>query len=339
MQTTAGGARLAIAVLVAAAAAAAVCVPATRAEAPAPQVTAAGPLQLIVAPARLRPGQSANVHVADTSRRGDVAARICARSGAAAAVCRDVRLQPGQVRTRTRLRLPRAGTWTVTLRSPGTTAVQRRVEVGPNARYRVLVTGDSMVFGVIDVLARVVRRTGGALTGDANPGTGITKPALGWPDHARALARRERPDVTVVALGAAVDAFPLTTAAGPAECCGPEWVDEYARRLQEVMAAYLRRGSGVVYWVLLPAPRDVRRVEIRAINEAIERAAATFHDGIAIVDIRPAISPGGRFRATAIYRGRRAKIREDDGIHLANAGVHIACEVILRAMRRDGLLR
>ena len=38
-----------------------------------------------------------------------------------------------------------------------------------------------------------------------------------------------------------------------------------------------------------------------------------------------------------MYRGRLRVIREPDGIHLANAGVHLASEVILRAMRRDGV--
>ncbi|HUR87194.1 MAG TPA: hypothetical protein VMY78_17840 [Solirubrobacteraceae bacterium] len=300
-------------------------------------------LELIVAPGRLRPGQFANVHVADTWRRGGVAGRVCGRSGGAHAQCRNVRLRSGQVRLRTRLRLPRAGSWTVTLRSAETkAAAQRRVEVGPRERYRMLVTGDSMVYGVIDVLERSVRKTGGVLTGDPNPATGITKPSLlNWPDHARASVRSALPDATVVFLGAAVDTFALTLASGETvACCGPQWVAEYSRQVHEMMATYLRRGRGVVYWILLPAPRDPRRVEsIHAINAAIQRAAADFPDGIEIVDIRPAISPGDRYRDTATYHGRRRAIRESDGIHLANAGVHLACEVILRDMRRDGLVR
>jgi hypothetical protein len=298
-------------------------------------------LQLIVAPARLRPGQRARVHVADSWRRGATSARVCARSAAAAPACRVVALRAGQVRARTAMRLVRAGRWTVSLHAAGTRAtVERRVEVGPRERYRVLVTGDSMVLGIIDVLARTVRRTGGTLIGDPHGGTGITKPSvLAWPQHARATARSERPDATVVFLGAAVDLFPLTNPAGAtAECCGPAWIAEYSRQVRSMMASYLRHGSGLVAWVLLPAPGDPRRVESHhAINEAIRRAAATFADGVRLVDVGPAISPGDRFRATAMYRGRRAVIREPDGIHLANAGIHIASQVILRALRRDGV--
>jgi hypothetical protein len=298
-------------------------------------------LGLIVAAARLRPGQSAQVRVADTWGQGAISGRVCARSGVVAATCRTVRLRRGQTHLRTGLRLARAGHWTVTLRSAATkAAVQRRVEVGPKTRYRVLVTGDSMVFGIIDVLARSVRRTGGTLTGDPNPGTGITKPSLlNWPAHAVATARSVRPDATVVFLGAAVDTFPLQLGSGAtADCCGPDWIGEYTRQVRAMMASYLDGGSSVVYWVLLPAPRAADRVDSNhAINTAIRRAAATFPEGIKLVDIGPAISPGDHYRLTAIYRGRRAVIREPDGIHLANAGVHIATDVILRAMRRDGV--
>jgi hypothetical protein len=115
-------------------------------------------------------------------------------------------------------------------------------------------------------------------------------------------------------------------------------VAEYTRQVRRMMASYLRTGNSLVFWVLLPAPRDPRRVASHhAINRAFRAAAATFPDGIRIVDIGPAISPGDVYRDTARYRGKRRLIREPDGIHLANAGVHIASDVILRAMRREGI--
>jgi hypothetical protein len=215
------------------------------------------------------------------------------------------------------------------------------VQVTPGARPRVLVTGDSMIYGIIDVLERAVRRSGGVLKGDPHPGSGITKPfLLRWPHHARASARLERPDATVVFLGAAVDTFPFVLAGEHVDCCGPAWVAEYVRQLRQMMASYLRHGSALVYWVLLPAPRDADRVvSIHAINGAIRQAAATFPDGIRVVDIGPAISPGDVYRETAMFRGRLRVIREPDGMHLANAGLHIATEVIERAMRPDGFVR
>jgi hypothetical protein len=299
-------------------------------------------LGLIVAPARIRPGRSAIVHVVDTSGRGGVSARLCARSGALSGGCRDVRLTAGRPRLRTHVRLPRAGRWTVALRrAQETTPLRRSVLVAPTARYRVLVTGDSMVYGIIDVLERGVRRSGGVLTGDPHPGSGITKPfLLKWPQHARESARRLGPDATVVFLGAAVDTFPLVVGGEPVQCCGPAWVGEYVRQLREMMASYLRGGSALVYWCLLPAPRDADRVASHhAINGAIRQAAATFPDGVRTVDVGRVISPGDVYRETAMYRGERKVIREPDGIHLANAGIHLATEYLERVMRRDGIVR
>ncbi len=303
---------------------------------------AAHRLGLIVAPARVRPGRAAIVHIVDTTGRGGVSARLCARAGARSAGCRQVRLKAGRARLRTHVRLPGAGRWTVTLRrAQERTPLRRTVAVSVAARHRVLVTGDSMVYGLIDVLARTVRRSGGVLEGDPHPGSGITKPfVLSWPEHARASARSEKPDASVVFLGAAIDTFPLVVGGERVECCGPAWVAEYVRRLRRMMSSYLRGGCALVYWILHPAPRDADRVASHhAINDAIRQAAASFPDGIRTVDIGRVISPGGVYRETAWYRGELEVIREPDGIHLANAGIHIATEHLERAMRRDGMVR
>ncbi len=309
---------------------------------PAAAASATHRLGLIVAPARIRPGRPAIVRIVDRHGVGGVSARLCARAGTRAATCREVRLKPGQVRLRTHVRLARAGRWTITLQGAAARPTLRRtVRVAATARHRVLVSGDSMVYGMLDVLARTVRRSGGVAQGDVHPGSGITKPALlAWPEHARALARRERSDATVVFLGA-VDGFPLERGAGAtADCCGPAWVSEYAGRVRRMMAAYLRDGSALVYWLLLPEPRDAPRVAAYdAVNVAIAQAASTFPNGVRVVDIGPAISPGGVYRETAMYRGKLRVIRAPDGLHLDNAGVHLAAAVVERVMRRDGMLR
>jgi hypothetical protein len=296
-------------------------------------------LQMIVAPGRLRPGKPASVRVTDTWRLGGISAHVCPRSGKRSSPCRTARLRRDVAQVRLRVELHPTGSWAFTLRTRFGQRLTRRVSVRRGGHYRVLVTGDSMTYGLFEGLDSQLRDRGGQVTGDPHPATGITSPPLDWPKHARASARSERPDVTIVFLGAAADAFPLKLPSGEsAECCGPAWAGEYTRRVHGMMASYLRGGRGLVYWILLPAPKDPRRTEIPVINDAVRAAAAQFDDGVRVIhEIADVISPGGVFRESILYRGQQRVVREPDGIHLQGYGVRIAASILLRALREDGI--
>lgn len=334
----------------AAAAAAAASVPA-----PPPMSTLGGPqpltagraagLTTIITPARVRPGQPVNVRVTDTSALGGVRrARVCATRATGAARCRDVRLRAGQATVRARVRLPRTGRWTVTVRGSRGTTERRRVAVDAQARLRVLVTGDSMIQGIFEVLTRLLAPVGGTVRGDPHGGSGITKPGLDWPAHARRTARAVRPDVTFVMLGAANDSRPLRTAAGATvTCCDAAWIAEYRERLRSMMASYLSGGRSLVYYALLPAPRlppdNPRKVqEFQAVNAAIRAAAASFPDGVRVIaEIADVIAPGGEYRDAITYRGRMTVVRERDGVHLARSGLQIAAAIVRRRLSADAM--
>ncbi|MEA2269991.1 MAG: uncharacterized protein QOC64_2601 [Solirubrobacteraceae bacterium] len=303
-------------------------------------------LQAIVAPARLRPGQVANVRVFDTWGFGGLSARVCATSRAEARRCQAVRLAAGRPRARARLRLPRSGRWSIVVRARSATSsklgapLRRTVTVRPGARLRVLVTGDSMIYKLFDLLAlRLGERA--AVRGDAKPGTGISKPRLlNWPAYARRAARDDDPDVTVVFLGIS-DYRALRGRSGTSiSCCGEAWIDDYARRVRAMTTAYLRNSRGLVYWTLLPAPRHPGRAAAsRAVNRAIRRAAASFADGVRLIDAAAVIAPGGSFAESIVYGGRLRRVRSDDGLHLAATGTSITASIIVRWLRSDGLVR
>jgi hypothetical protein len=106
-----------------------------------------------------------------------------------------------------------------------------------------------------------------------------------------------------------------------------------------MMRAYLRDGSGRVYWLLLPTPSKPTFARVfRAVNAGLRRAAADFPDGVRLIDIGRVIAPGGRFRQRVTYRNRSVSVRQDDGVHLSVAGAEIAASLIIRALRRDGVL-
>jgi hypothetical protein len=295
-------------------------------------------LRLIVTPARVRPGHATNVRVSDTWGLGGLSARVCATSRSSSTRCTQVRLGDGSSVRRLRPRLARTGRWTITLRSDVGRPDARRVVVDRAARPRILVTGDSMVYGIFETLARDLG-PGRVVRGDPHPATGISKPALfDWLAHAR---RSATADATVVFLGAADGGFALRAADGRSiPCCGRAWVGEYAARAGDVMASYLHAGRGLVYWTLLPAPRSAARAEVfDAINAAARLAARRAGDGVRLIgDIADVLAPGDRYAKTIVFKGRRRLVRTPDGVHLATPGIHIASAIFIRALRRDGLL-
>jgi hypothetical protein len=206
---------------------------------------------------------------------------------------------------------------------------------------RVLVTGDSMVWGIFEGLDRLLGARQASVTGDPNPGSGISKPILDWAAHARQSVRSVHPDVTVVFLGSADDRFPLTAPNGETlQYRTPAWTIEYARRVEALMATYLQRGKGRVYWVMLPAHRDAGPGGVfRTVNRAVRIAARRFPRGVRVIDeIAKAVAPDDEFHAQIVHDGRLITVRRDDGYHLAPAGRAIASAILLRAMRQDRLL-
>ena len=179
------------------------------------------------------------------------------------------------------------------------------------APLRVLVTGDSLVQPLDDLMVRPVERAGGRAIRDPRPGTGLTTPlVLDWVKHARRQVRNQRPHATVVFIGAG-DTEPLTIAGGPrVACCQRAWIDAYADRVEQMMRTYMRRKRRPVYWLTLPMPRqESRRQQFLAINYAIAQAARKAGSKAHVVDTVPALSPGNRFHRRLRYRGESVVVR------------------------------
>lgn len=209
-----------------------------------------------------------------------------------------------------------------------------------SAAPRVLATGDSMVQPLDRLLVPPVKRAGGRVKRDARPATSLTRPVVfDWIRHAKRQAKRSRPSATIMFIGAN-DFDPLPAEDGrEVECCGRSWIAAYASRVGRLMSIYRRGGRANVYWLTHPAPRqrDLAR-RLAAINVAIAQAGEKAGEGVKVVDTVPSLSPGYRFRRRARYRGRLVVVRDEDGVHLTTGGAKIARDLVLRAMRRDGVL-
>jgi hypothetical protein len=249
----------------------------------------------------------------------------------------------GSATRRARVRLTRPGHWTITAGGLGAArpTFARQVEVTARPQLRILVTGDSMIFGLYEALGRDLRGRA-TVEGDPHPGRGLTTPRfLDWPAHARRSARTWRPDVTIVLVGAADAGYALRTPAGEAApCCGPSWVAAYGRRVRGMMRSYIRGGRGLVYWVLLPAPRSSAKANVVAAeNAGVREAGHGLGDGATVIDrIADVISPGERYADSIIVGAIRRVVRDEDGVHFAAPGIRIAADILTGTLRRDGLL-
>jgi hypothetical protein len=107
-----------------------------------------------------------------------------------------------------------------------------------------------------------------------------------------------------------------------------------------MMRTYARGGRGRVYWLLLPAPRggNFRKVYF-AVNAALRRAARGLEDDVRIVDLVEVFTPGWRYRDSMTIGGRTVRVRQSDGVHLNTTGASLAATLVIRAMRRDRILR
>jgi hypothetical protein len=298
-------------------------------------------LRMGVVPSRLGVGRPANVRVADMWRLGAVSATVCVTPPGGAPRCRPIRIAGGRARVRSRMRLSRPGLWTVRLLSPYGQRVARTVDVRGDPPLRLFASGDSMIFGFDEKLRAALGASRVSVFSDPRPATGLSKPlVLDWGAHAQRTAQKIRPDVTVVFLGAN-DGFPFRVRPGVlAQCCDASWIAQYARRVRTVMRWYLRGGRALVYWVLLPAPREPALATIfAAVNAGIRRAAPSFADGVKLIDLGAVIAPSGQFEEQITYHGRTGVVvRSPDGIHLAGAGAEIASSLVLGELRRDGML-
>jgi hypothetical protein len=186
-------------------------------------------------------------------------------------------------------------------------------------------------------LARRLADKGVNTVRDPHVGTGISKSILvDWGKLSARQAGSDQPDAVVVFIGAN-EGFPMPGPAGKeVKCCGPPWAALYAYRVRRMMNTYRRGGTGRVYWLMLPAPRDGDRARIaRTVNAAIAVGAAPYRSQVRLLDMNPIFTPGGQYRDAIAVGGHQTIVREADGIHLNDAGAKVAADTVLAAMSRD----
>ena len=288
----------------------------------------------LAAPGRSAAPRGVAVRLRDRWRLGDFAVRFCVRPPGASKRCRSVQMPSGRQARVVRFRALRPGSYELTAEMPYQRLRRTLRARPPGGRLRILATGDSMI-QIVDSFMRERARPA-TLRSDARVSTGISKPALlDWRKHAREQVAGIHPDVTVMFLGAN-DGFPMAGV----DCCGTPWIAEYARRVRDMMRTYARGGRGRVYWLLLPAARGgLFRETFPAVNAALRLAATGLEDDVRLIELDEVFTPGGRYRKSMRIDGKRVRVRQSDGVHLNTTGAELAARLVVRAIKRDRMLR
>jgi hypothetical protein len=199
----------------------------------------------------------------------------------------------------------------------------------PRVLRNLLVTGDSMGMPLNNELYLALHEHGVHVYSDLQYGGGISKEfVFDWPSEAVTATHEYRPDATVVFIGAN-EGFPLRAAGGrKVTCCGTQWAAAYANRARAMTATYRRGGAGRVYWIAVPALRDVRRTAIgRVINQAVAVALEPWRRQVRQLDAGAIFTPNG-YRDSMPVDGVDTVVRKPDGMHLNEAGAQVLAKAI-----------
>jgi hypothetical protein len=289
------------------------------------------------APPRVKPGETARVRVVDRWNIGEISPKLCITPPESERACKTLKFARAVALGTRRFRVKRKGRWRVELRI-GDHRVRRSIAVGEDTKVgdvappTVLATGDSTMQGIDSFLTDELGDDA-TLVSDVQLGSSISRGSY-WPKHARQQVKRYHPRVTVMSVGAAIDAYPLPTPAGKkVKCCDALWISLYAGRVRAMMQTYLRGGRGRVFWLTPPVPRDAERLKITvAVNEAIERAAEGL-EGVTVIRVDQYFSPDGVYQEVIRYRGRDVRVRDADGVHLNISGTAIMAQFLTPSIR------
>ena len=219
-----------------------------------------------------------------------------------------------------------AATATTTTSVPeGQPAYVRPVPVSAEAPLVTWVVGDSQAFNLGHGLRREGRlRDVTEITLDQRHSTGLARPGyFNWPVHFFAIAAHYNPEVVVATLGSN-DWQSMTAPEGYTLSRGSdEWRAEWRRRLG-VAFDVLEAPHRHVIWVGLPPTRSDEFREGYAVMNQLAAAAVAERDFVTMIDIwdmfggdepyRDAVPPPGD------PGGRPVDVRQQDGVHLNQAG-------------------
>lgn len=198
---------------------------------------------------------------------------------------------------------------------------QQWLNPGPQ---RILFAGDSMMQGVAPLVIRELSRRypDWTMLDLSRQSTGLTvRRYFDWPSRIIEEMDAQQLSLVVVFLGPN-DPWDLVVAGRRHVFPSPEWAQQYALRVDEILSAARERGVKVI-WIGLPAMREGRVLQGAVVQNQVfySRARAWGTDYLATEPLIGALSePFQKFMPDA--SGQPVNLRAGDGIHFAPAGLN-----------------
>lgn len=211
---------------------------------------------------------------------------------------------------------------------------QQQLNPGPQ---RILFAGDSMMQGVAPLVSRELskRYPDWFMLDLSRQSTGLTvRRYFDWPTRIIEEMDAKQLSLVVVFLGPN-DPWDLVVDGRRHVFPSPEWAQQYALRVDEILSAARSRGVKVI-WVGLPAMREGRVQQGAVVQNQIfySRAKAWGTDYLATEPLIGVLSePFQKFMLDEA--GQAVNLRAGDGIHFAPAGLHRIKQALLNHIEEE----
>jgi hypothetical protein len=203
----------------------------------------------------------------------------------------------------------------------------------PAAPLRLWVGGDSLAAGPSWAVFELAQATGVIKTlAEYQVGTGLNRDEFwDWPKHMDAVVRARDPQVSVFMVGANDDQ-PITADGEAYAPPDPKFIEEYRRRVDELMTTLTADGRRLV-WIGMPPMRDGEYSSAMGLIDQVMAEEAGKHPRVVYVDTYAMFSEPG---AVGTYAqslpdetGQLVDMRLDDGIHLNVAGSQYLARAVM----------
>lgn len=210
------------------------------------------------------------------------------------------------------------------------------VPEGATSSDRVLVVGDSLVRGAEPELEAELTAMGIPHLIHGEPGSSLLSSfyPYDWMQAARDLVAQFHPTIVVAEqLGNYWPPYVLDPSGNPIRAGTPEFAAAWARAAAQ-WADILTSEGARLYWVISPPKQDTHeQVVVDQVNTTTFDAARTGEHLMRMIRWDLDLTNGsGQFLSSILIDGLQVKIRDDDGVHLTDAGSALGARRIIDSL-------